>query len=246
MKRQYSMMGLILFTFFISSCKNDDDIVTPKPTRVISGVAILKNGNDNALNSNGINVAIEGTSISSYTDSSGKYIIVNVEYGEQCFVYSKSGYGIYKQYSIVSDSSNPNLNGLLLFRLPTNKVTNLSAHFTNDTLKVTGIVSSNIRYTRGIVLFISKDSSVSSDPLKHLFSINDFNTHQDSTNFTIPITKDQLLSKGINSGTIIYIVAYTSVDHGFNFREYLDKKSGKISYNGIGLSPSNVAAIQIP
>jgi hypothetical protein len=245
MKSFLNSITIILIIVMLSSCKKNDDVLSPKPSKSIYGVAILKHGNDNALNSSGINVNVEGTSIATYTDSTGIYRFDNVEYGNQCFVYSKPGYGVYKRYENVSDSTTPNLNGILLFRLPANKVSTISIQYVNDTLSVVGTVSSYEPFSRGIILFISKDSIISSDPTKHLFSLNEYNAPIDSTNFSIRILKSDFTSKGINSGDKIYLVAYTAVLYSFSFREYLDKNSGKLLYNGLGNEPSKIVSIQL-
>ncbi len=239
-------MTFLTMILLLSSCKKENDTLTPKPSTNIYGIAILKNGNDNASNSNGITVAVEETSISANTDSTGNFKLENVEYGEKCFVYSKPGYGVYKLYKSVNETSSSYINGILLFKLPSNKVSNISMQFVNDSLIVVGTVSTYEPFCRGVILFFSKDSMISSDPKQHIFSLNEYNTPLESLNFSIPIPKSVLTSKGINTGEKLYVVAYTAVIYSSTNREYLDKKSGKILYNGISLEPSKVVGIQFP
>lgn len=246
------MKAILLKTIFVlsililSSCKKDETVVTVKPSRDIYGVTILKNGVANVSNSNGIQVSVEGTSIYSLSDSAGNFKLQGVEYGEQCFVYKKSGYGTFKQYKIVGDSSDPFLLGVALFQLPPNKVANITAQFSNDSLIIMGSLSSIAEVYRGIIVFVSKDSLVSSDPSKYIFVKDNYDAPQDSINFTLSIKKTDLTSKGVNVGDKIYLVAYSSIDYGFNWREYFDKQTGKTSYNGISLFPSNIVGVRVP
>jgi hypothetical protein len=236
----------ILFLVMVAGCKKDNEIVSPVPTGIAYGTVGLMNGYYHLSNWSGVQISVEGTNIATTSDSAGNFKLTDVPTDSQSFKYSKAGFGTFKRYAAMRANESGFLSGVALFQLPTNTITALNAHFSNDTLLIAGRFSSLASGYSGVIIFVSRSASVSSDPASYVYAKDDYDAPTDSISFVVGITKGDLIAKSIVAGNTIYVVAYCSIDYGFNWREYYDKTVGKVQYNGIGTSPSNVVSVVVP
>ena len=233
--------SLILSSIMLlSSCKNS--IAPTEPNSKLNGnlwgiVNLIQENHANNPSSEGVSVTIEGTTLSTTTDSIGYWRFTNLKSGVYNIMFSKQGYGTTKliKYNFVpSDTMNSLYN--MLFQIPDYYISVLHATELRDSIEVSGKISENTNYSRYAMLFYSLDSTV---------DYNNYNLEEylilypDSSTFDFTVTKNLLHDSGLQSGSIVYLAAYTYT----GLTAYTDSVSGKLVYTSFSHKSTKVSFI---
>ncbi|MDR3611887.1 MAG: carboxypeptidase-like regulatory domain-containing protein [Ignavibacteriaceae bacterium] len=240
-----SVLFTFMFVLLSNGCKkNDATAPDPPATGNLIGSVELRNENgDPASSYNAVTVSVEGTNLSSQTDSSGNYSITGIEQGVRIISFSKNGYGTYKSRINIDGTPYQYIN-LELYKLPSFNVNQLSAKIITNGIELTGEPTNSVHYPRGVVVFAFTDSTVCSDPSKYLYANNSM-IYPDSINFTTSATVYELLQKGFKSGQTIYFVAYATISYNY-YTNYFDWTYNKTVYTCISNTPSNKVSVKLP
>jgi len=238
--------ALICF-LLLNGCKKDDATApSPKVTGDLMGTVQLRNEKGvYASNHSAITVSVEGTNLSSQTDEGGNYSIKGIEEGDKIIVYSKNGYGTFKEVIHIDGNSTKHPNGIDIFELPPFNVKNLSAKIITNGFELSGGITNTLDDIRGLVVFAFSDSTVSSEPSKYLFA-KSYTIMHDSSSFTASVWFSDLLQNGFKSGQKVYFVAYGSISTGYSGTYYWDIKNNKTFYCCLSKTSSNKINISIP
>ncbi len=240
------MFFIVVFVLLINGCKKDETSVT-SPIPIVKGdlmgYTILRNEKYVAEKNNSfITVSVEGTNLSSQTDSSGNYSIKGIEAGERVIVFTKTGYGIYKTKNTIVGNSTSVIGRVDIYEFPPFNVQNLKAKVISNNFELSGTLSNTLDGGRGIVCYAFSDSTVSSEPSKYLFS--DYSTLFSGVNsFNIRISFSELLNNGFKSGQTVYFIMYGSI---YNHPCYYYLEINKTVYCCLSLTPSNIVSVTIP
>jgi hypothetical protein len=188
---QLKQTVLIIATcLLLMNCKKKE---TATLTSSVVGFVTLYDTKGNPLPSNsGVTVTIEGTNTSTITDSTGKYVISDLNLGENCFVYTKAGYGTWKKFSTfgTANTSNPYFTTkVTLLPICSRKIQSL---IVKDSLNQWG---DDFKIVSGTILPVAD----SLNPICLYF------TFGNSTSFSFENTK-YTLSTTVQSGSFRYVI----------------------------------------
>jgi hypothetical protein len=235
-----------MFLLLLNGCKKD---ATTAPTPPVTGdligsVKLTNEKGDYASNYSSVTVSVEGTNLSSQTDSSGNFSIKGVEKGDKIIAFSKDGYGTYKKGISIYDNSTQQLSQIILSELPPFNAINFSVKIITNGFQLSGGITNTLNIVRGLVVCAFSDSTVSADPSKFLFEAG-YDIMNNSSSFTASVTFSSLLQKGFKSGQIVYFVAYGSIPIHYTYAHYYDQ-NGNTVYCCLSKTPSNKISITIP
>jgi Carboxypeptidase regulatory-like domain len=257
--KKLSFFSVITVLILIAGCKGDTGPAGPSQTGSITGFVTLINS-DGSLpaNRSGVVVSIQGTSLSTMTDSLGQWTISNVTTGTYTIAATKPNYGMTEQQGVqFLGGSNPlylgNINGSINGYMTLAQPPNFTVAF--DSLKIAGDSELNIWFSMSgqllppaneFLIAIGNDSNVNgSDPQKYLYSnVGQFG---EGENGFVPINASDLYYAGFKSGATAYLVAYPLEFFGFGeyYSMYYDIPSGRYVYTSLG-APTKVIRITIP
>jgi len=263
MKKLKLTVFFLITILILYNCKKEDttkkDNLSENQLDLDStGYAYLcdTNGLRKADNS-GINVSVEGTSISTTTDFNGKWSIPRIKTDTITIVFAKPNYGTIKfianliNGNIVQIYGNFNLNSLTLYRIPLYTTTLLTdTLFKNGMLWISGLFNGKLPSVPWCHLFVNKNSNVSSNPANYLWQTA-LNQTNFQANFNVGFSTDALYSNGFASGDSVYIVSYSDFwipasHNSFEAIQYLDRKTGRNVYPNLNPNPSNILRFILP
>jgi hypothetical protein len=206
--------------------------------------------------SDGVTVSVQGTSLSTTTDSTGKWTIDGITTGGYTVLYSKTGYGTMEQQNVQFSGGTDFLGTTLMSQPPTFSVginPLSSAADTIGALEVFFSEGGNLPSGYGGIVLIAAgaNSNVSaSDPTKYLYSLVASYYGSNSPSY---LYKSDLYTAGFKSGSTAYIVAYPLCEYnasgtgdlGEYYSSYLDDATGRTVCTSLG-TPSNVIALTVP
>jgi hypothetical protein len=214
--RTLSLISGLLAIFLFVGCDQNSNPVLPDSTLRgdISGKVILHQDyrQEDPLQTNeGVEVSIEGTTLSTLSDRDGKWTISGLAEGSYTLVLSKNLYETYKQNFVYKVGVPFSINATL-YKIPAFEITNLSTEFVGNECVIKGNLVGNVSRYAAIRLYFSTDRNVSST--NNVFSTyeiireNAFGTatvyaFRKSGSFSL----QTFYSKGI-VGRQVYIVAY--------------------------------------
>lgn len=218
----------------------------PVLTGDLIGFAVLTDLNGTQLTDrSGVTVTAEGTNVSDVSDSSGRWVLVNLPTGTYTIAYSKTGYGTRKLMGYQFVGGGETLFGTTsLYQIPGFTVTGLSATPSGDNVSVSltlaGVLPAASRIVR---VFIGSSAAVSSDPKNYLSTFS-MGIPSTSTTTTIEVPSQPYFhSYGITTGQTAYLVAYVE---GAGSGSYFDLETGRYWFSSINPIPSNVDTVAVP
>jgi hypothetical protein len=253
----------VLFTIFCASlylfgCKGDNGVTGPTgPTGPpgpsysgkMTGLVTLTDSNGaQPTNKSGVTVAIENSTKSAVTDSTGKWSIDSVSTGVYTIDISKNTYGMSKieNYQFVGVGTTY-LGNTLLSETPNFTVSVLTYVSGNGYVDVSGTLTLGTPQTTGrnILLFIGNSNSVSSSTSTYLGVVSAF-ANGVAVSFTQRITTATFTNLGIGTGSPAFIIAYTASATAGSCSRYLDQATGRFVYTSLSTSASNVLQVVTP
>ncbi len=221
----------------------------------LTGFAVLVNANgDQPARKDSVMVMIGDSRWITYTDSTGYWSIPWVETGIYDIVFMKNGYADNKLVQVqFTGGGKKDVGNVFLCQVPGFSVKQLSKltpiRTDSTTLRLAvQLTDSTITgpfMPYRVFLFLGTDSSVSSDPNHYVSEIlftMQFKKGVDSN--TIRIAPATFATNGFAAGDQVYIAAYTA-NAGNNNSAYLDPGTGRIIYNNINGTRSNVLKVLV-
>ncbi|MFI5201824.1 MAG: carboxypeptidase-like regulatory domain-containing protein [Candidatus Kapaibacterium sp.] len=255
-----------------NSCKTQP--TAPTETATIEGrVMLMQNYWQHLPPFGGVNVTIEGTNFSAVTDDSGYYTLQDVPTGTYNVLFSKSGYGEVRLFSMsVTGGGNApfyfynNQYYTTLIKI-SNLVTTIREVEIKDTTLPTeeettyliakGEVTPNPLINQlydGIAVYLSHTSDVSS--LQGHYTTFFYNDGLDNPSsypidttketFVFGITQNDLRSAGFNSGDSIYVATYGAPLYEFPPGDYYDPGINQKVLSSANQTPSPVIGVKLP
>ncbi len=248
------LSSIVFIAAAIIGCKGPDGPAGPAGpvlTGTLTGyVQLIQSDGTPPKNQSGVNVALTGTSISTTTDSTGKWTISNLQTGTYVIDYTKTGYGESRTTGRQFTGGGVSTAGTIVLSQPPNFTVSFDPSKTvTDSNSINfALVTNGVAQLQEckvlIVLGYNSDLSAS-DPTKYLAaSIWDF-TADKATHGAI-IYKSDLEVAGFTSGSTINAIAY-GLNYGFSnfFSSYYDPATNKTVYTALG-SPSQIIQVKVP
>jgi hypothetical protein len=219
-------------------------------------VSLYQSDGSQSPDQSGVTISVQGTSLSTTTDSTGHWTINGLNQGSYTVIYTKPGYGMSEQQDVQFVGGGTDFLGTTtMAQAPTFSVAldPLQTIADSNGINVTYAPSKD---TSGsdiiVVIVVGSESDVSAtDPTKYLYANLSVSNGEENS---VPIAKTTLRGLGFMSGKTAYIVAYPLCDliqshNGYNDEEYyssyLDVGTGRVAYTSVG-APSNVIALTVP
>ena len=247
----FSML-MITFAIINFGCKGDTGPagpVGPTLSGTLTGLVVLTDTNGvQPTNRSGISVSIDGTSLSTTTDSTGKWTFNSLSTGTYAITISKNNYGMTKRINFQFVGGGTTYVGQdFLSAVPSFNISNLSYTAGNQFIDVKGNVNFTSAQTigRNIFVFVGNSNLVSSSPGTYLGVFNAF-ANDTATTFTQRLTTANLNDLGIPTGSTAYINVYSSSATLANSSRYADVVTGKFIYTSLGSTPSGPFSIVAP
>jgi hypothetical protein len=246
MKKGIILPGLLFIGLIcISGCSSSTGSSSPSLSGSMTGLVALYQSNGNRTNASGVTVSIQGTSLSTTTDSTGKWTINGLSAGTYTIVFTKASYGTMEQQGVQFVGGGLALVSSIEMVQPPTFTVAINAHGYDGDDYIDYTIDGAIGGQGFVLIAVGTDSTVSaSDPTKYLYA--DWNETTDTTGafyISIPL----LYGAGFQSKTTAYAVAYPlNNDGGYEyFASYLDDSTGRQVYPSLG-ARSNVVPIGIP
>jgi hypothetical protein len=246
---------LIILLFAITvlvACKKDDSKETPM--EVVTGYVHYYdiNGRRSADNS-GITVSIEGDTVSTTTNSNGRWTLSKLNTGTYTFAFSKPGYGTMKVYGMNLAGGYQSVDTMALYPIPQYTITiPVDSAPPAGGIYVYGIFHGTIPSAPGFHMFFGKDSNVSADQATYSYDYASSMTGSvESIPFEVVFPNELFTQNGFASGDTVYLVAYTDylIKISYNSEgtvSYLDMNTNKIVYPNINPVKSNIGHFVLP
>jgi hypothetical protein len=153
---------LIVFNILVlfSGCDKNEDSSFLKGN-IVGFVKLIDEMGNEVLDKSGINVAIDGLSISANTNVNGRFEFTDVPAGSYKIIYNKTGYGIYKKFSyqFIGGTVPALMNEITLYEQPKIEIQNLDISYKNNTISILAKISETNQYS--FQIFFSDSSNVS-------------------------------------------------------------------------------------
>ncbi len=218
---------LIAVTYL--GCKRSESPTGPNQPNDLSGTVELMQQDDSLMkDASGVVVSLGGTSKTTITDKLGQWKFTGLNGGLYNVFFSKAQFGTSSLSLdfVPSDTLHPIQQ--TLYQIPDYYVSSVVDTIVDGNVQIHAVMSSPANYSRIVLLFVAKDSSVID------WNGGAYAFYQvvlaDSSEFTIFVDLPWFYSSGYASGSVVYLVARACVGQS----SYLDTLTGKLvwtSYN---------------
>jgi len=243
--------ALICSLTFFSACKKDTTVTGPAGpagpayTGIFTGHISLFDQYDSKLFSqlNKVKISIDGTSMSTMTDSTGKFSFPNLSTGTYTLTYSDSTFGTFKAQNIQllegTNTRDARLSKIPNFNIDPTLVAvdtiTVAAKDSTAYVKLRGTIGADTR-ARTLIVFVGNTSATSADPATYMLTYTKtINGNPSASSFTIFIPKYDLTNALLTSGSTVYFAVYGMATSATT---YEDLPTGRTVYTAI--SPSAV------
>jgi hypothetical protein len=216
-------------------------------TSVYGYVSLIDINGDTLKGASGVTVSIDGGYKITHTDSSGRWALGNFVSGEVGFTWVKPGYAEQSATYEAPYGMNTNYGDVPMYALPQFTIAAMNVSVTSGvafstlTLKVMETLAGTVPSAGAATqVFAYTDNTVSADPAHYLASFATAGSTGSAVDFSEAIN---LYSYGMQSGQKIYFAAYPECRAPVS---YIDPRTGRNVYTGLGATPSNVVAITLP
>jgi hypothetical protein len=252
MKKSLFFFASIVFTSWaIIGCKGTDGPAGPALTGTLTGyVQLIQSDGTPPKNMSGVNIALTSTSISTTTDSTGKWTISNLQTGTYTIDFTKTGYGEARTTDRQFIGGGTSIATTMVLNQPPNFTVSFDQSKTvtdsnsiNFALVTNGVT--DLQECKVLIALGTNSDLSASDPTKYLAATTwDFSA--DKTTHGAIIYKSDLQVVGFTSGSTIYAIAY-GLNYGFGnlFSSYYDPSTNNTVYTALG-SPSKIIQVMVP
>jgi Carboxypeptidase regulatory-like domain len=209
-----SLFFALVIVCLLAGCKHADNTVGPTANAtgsLVVNIDLMQQDRTFAGNKSGVEVSLQGTSLSAVTDSSGYFRFTALKAGTYSIVFSKFGFGTteLKSYQFVPNDTFPPVVIETLFQIPSYYASELSAVVLDSTVKIDGALSDSGSYQKLAIIFVGKDSTIVDYDHSAFYIFAQ--VPSDSSQFYGSITAQTFHSFGLQSGSVAYLVARTYV-----------------------------------
>lgn len=187
------------------------------------------------------NVSIDGTSMTSWSDSLGKYTVSGLHTGTYDVTCTKSGYGTMKVNSLQFVGGGDLQRDLRMAAIPTFMLDSISVNSAPGGLVVNGFAPVETQ-PRTVLVFVGTGAGTSADPATYLTFYNK-NIAVNQNNFNIQIPASDFAAMGLSSGSTVYFAAYAATPNFQNTSSYEDPATGRTVFTAIGASAYTASAL---
>jgi len=248
------LAGISMVCLFVSCFEGSTGPAGPSLSGSISGYVVLVNADGSQPSKrDSVTVSLDGTSLSTLTDATGKWSIPNLHTGIYTITYNKIGstYGISKSVQTQFVGGNVRDIGIIYLCQPPiitfDSISKFQLKTDSANIWIKASLSADntgIPY-RTLIVF-SSDTNITSAP--SVFQTTSFfNTlfknGYDST--TIKLTPETFASAGFGVGDTVYVAAFLA-NAGSNNSSYLDTTTEKTQYTNINTKRSNILKFAVP
>jgi len=242
MKHILPLWALIL-TLCIGSCNQYD---APTVTGSITGYVSPIDESAANLPRNGVKVTIEEAGKSTISDANGYWIVNDVPAGIYTISFSKDSFSTNKiiAYQFVGNGTAYTATTQLP-KVPPYITTIDSVSYDTSggkSVLISGTQSRPQTQNRTVLLFLSKNSTVSANPKEYSAVVLSFVSAL-STSFAEAIPVSQLQALGFSSGNTVYVTSYATSKQ---YYRYIDLATGRNFYSGVMQSPTNTRSFVVP
>jgi hypothetical protein len=259
--KKLSFASILTVLMIIVGCRGEIGPVGPSLSGSITGTVMLFNSDGSMpVDRSGVTVSIQGSSLSTTTDSLGLWTINNVMTGTYTITETKPGYGISEQQGFVfvggsENDETPNRTYISLAQPPNFSVVLDSVkNVTDSAISIWFTMSGSFdtavdQGENDFLVLIGKDSNVNGlMPNSYLYSAFTYLTPYPGVDGYNTISASDLKYAGFKSGESVYVVIYP-LDHnaspGPSYSSYYDIATQKMVYTSLGI-PSKVIRSEIP
>ena len=243
--------AIVISLFMLQSCKKEAGPAGPQGPAgpILSGnlfgfVDLLDQyGNKIIVGNDGIQVTLDGTGKSTYTNSNGKYQFDSLATGVYNLTFSKAGFGTMRLLTQQFIGGGDVDRDTKMSIVPAFSVSSLTATIDTANVTLTAPLSSTDTRLRTAVFFLGANSAVSSDPANYLLSYNKQTTNGNLNTAIIKIPIAELQSAGFGSGSTLYFSAYGASASFASSSTYEDLNSGRSYFNGLSSNASTVSIV---
>jgi hypothetical protein len=214
----------------------------PAYTGVFTGFINLYDqyGNKVTTNLSTVKVTIDGTTISTKTDATGKYTISNLSTGNYTLTFTDTT-NVYapsklQEVQLVSGTVEHDVK---LSAIPNFTLTSFSARDTTiastNFIKLTVTPTSTDPQARTVAAYFNSTSSVTSSPESSL-GVYTVNIKANAATGTLLIYQSDFMNLGINSGSTVYFMAYPAASNFASSSDYEDYNNGRYYFNAVSAS----------
>ncbi len=239
--------AIVMTLLFIFGCKegNNGTPVVPTFANIEGSVNLYDEGVipvDNAE----MKIVVEGLipEIMAITDSEGNFSLENVPFGTYTLVYTKSGYGTFKNVNIEHIDTGE---ATLLTAAPSlgsktsTSITNLSVKEESNEVFLSASIhpDASISSTKFLRFFYSTNSAVGPD--NYLYYSDGLVARINP--YELVLTADQLQSYGFPSETVVYVKVFGD---SFWSNEYVDSALGRKIFPNLNETASGAVSFIVP
>ena len=194
---------MILFTIFFISCSKVENGLD---VSVTGYVRLFGEKGSEIFNRQDVRVSEKGTSIETFTDENGKYLIAELRAGNRYnFEFSKDSFGTKKINDIqfIGEGKPGLLNTISLYGIPSYELVSATLTYESSRIRVSGITTEADNYK--LTAYINDNSNVSDT---HYDSYTDYSLMPIGRKFTSLNFFINLYDVNYAPGTTVYIAIY--------------------------------------
>lgn len=245
------IVSLAAISMVFACSKEDEQGDSPVQKGGITGSVSLEDEFGNPMPaSSGMKVSV-GSGVFGESDSSGLFLIEDLDEGVYTLTYEKPGYGTFRKYNIpVNPQTGDGITELtgtdVLGQVSTTLVTNLavSLNTADSTLSISCNIGPNpsSAQPRSFRLFFGNSASVSGSDYVFTPTVSWSSTTVSGA--VLGFQRSNLYNAGFVKGSTAWVVAY---GESANSNSYTDPSDGRKVYPNLNVSaPSNVVSFIVP
>ncbi len=240
--KQLTSFFLACFCMLTVACNKPESNISYGQIR--GGVRLVDDLN-NPLPFSDMAVTAVNTGISTYTDSTGRYILNGLQNGTYNLQYTKPGFGTYILYGFQNNGNmtdHPSLVPLItLGQFSTTSMSGLTVNINNDSVIVRPTIdpAGTANQPRGIRFFYGHSASVSHDDYTAYSKVYQLS----SATGILKIGYDYFYSLGFIPGDTVFIKGYGDA---FFSNDYDDPASGKHIFPNINENAADAVSFILP
>jgi hypothetical protein len=249
-KSSVSFYASIAVIIILAGCKGTTGPTGPSLTGSMTGfVTLFQSDGSGATDKSGVTVSIQGTSLSTATDSNGKWTISGLSTGTYTLMETKSGYGMSEQQGLQFVGGDvPDYIGKITMAQSPNfsvAIDPINTFADSNALHISFSQSdAPIGQEVYVLIAVGTGTNVSAaDPTKYLYSA----IYLIGTAGVSNISEFTLQTAGLANGMVAYVVAYplSYFNGGSEYSSYLDHATGRTAYTSLGAA-SQVIPLVVP
>ncbi|HUI29020.1 MAG TPA: carboxypeptidase regulatory-like domain-containing protein [Candidatus Acidoferrales bacterium] len=209
-----NLLIVLMIACLVAGCKRPDNAVGPTTGTtgsLVGNIDLMQQDRTFAGNGEGVQVSIQGTSLSTTTDTSGYFKFSDLKAGTYRIIFHKSGFGTaeLESYQFVPNDTFSPVVFQILFQIPSYYASALRVVVLDSTVTIHGCLSDSGSYQKLALIFVGMDSTIAdyNHSAFYIFA----QIPSDSSQFYGSIATQTFHNFGLQSGSVAYLAARTYV-----------------------------------